>query len=74
VRERHLKWQQNFKLAALSHHAADFNAPVTIFHNTVGEREAKTGAIAFGGVEGPEDVSQILRRDARPVSPTATLA
>ena len=59
-----MKWQEYGKRAALAHDTADFDAAVMIFHDTVGKREAKTGAIAFGGVERPENVGQVLRGDA----------
>src|SRR5579872_7363810 len=63
-RDWHMKRQQYFKLAALSHRAADFNTTVVVLDDAVGEREAEAGAIAFGGVKRPENVGQILGRDA----------
>ena len=59
-----MKWQQYRKRASLSHDAADFDAAMMIFHDAVGKREAETGAVALGGVERPENVGQVLRRDA----------
>jgi hypothetical protein len=37
------------------------------FHDSAGEREPETGGIALGGVERPENVGQVLRRDTTPV-------
>ena len=51
----HLKWQDYLKLAAFSNHAADFDAAVMLFHDTAGQRETQTGAIALGGEERPEN-------------------
>ena len=36
------------------------------FHDTARQRKAKTCAIALGGVERPENVGQVLRRDTTP--------
>jgi hypothetical protein len=61
-----VKWQQHRELASPTHFAADFDAAVMIFHDPARKRESEAGAFTLGGVERPEDVWQVLRRDAAP--------
>ena len=60
----HVKGQQYREFAAASYDAAYFDAAMMIFHDAVSQRESEAGAIALGRVERPEDVGQVLRRDA----------
>src|SRR5712692_11219958 len=58
-----MKWQQHHKLRASADHAADFDAPVVVFHDAPGERKAKASAVALGSVERPENIGQMLGSD-----------
>ena len=49
---------------ALADHAADFNPSVMVFNNPAGERQPQACSFPFGGVERPEDIGQVLRRNA----------
>lgn|GEM_PF-5154468 len=60
----HMKWQEHGEFASIPHDTANLDAAVMIFHNTASPGEAKTGAVALGTVERPEDVRQVLRGDA----------
>jgi hypothetical protein len=64
LRGRHLKWQEYGELASLPHNTGHFDAPMMFFHDAAGQRKAQTCAIALGGVERPENVRQVLRRNA----------
>src|ERR1035437_1320494 len=66
LRGGHVKWQHHLKLTSFSNHAADFDAAMMFFNDTKGKRETETCAIALGGIEGPENVWQVLRRDTTP--------
>src|SRR5271166_378199 len=59
-----MKGQYHLKLASLPNHAAHFNSAVVFFYDAAGERKTQAGTVAFGGVEGAEDVCQVLRKDA----------
>src|SRR5208337_1657416 len=57
--------RQNYsKRRALTHGAGDVNAAVVVFDDAAGERQAQAGTVALGGVERPEDVGEVLRRNA----------
>ena len=60
----HLKGQQNRKPASLPLDAADLDAAVMFFHDTAGQRKAKTCAVSLGSEKRAEDIGQVSRRDA----------
>ena len=62
----HVKRQHYLKLASLSNHAAHFDAAMMFFHDTAGKGKTKTCAVSLGGVERPENVWNVLGRDAMP--------
>jgi hypothetical protein len=64
----HRKRKHHLKLASFSNHATHFDAAMMFFHDKAGEREPDTGNIALGGVERPENVGQVQRRDTTPLS------
>ena len=59
-----VKWQQHCELASRPDDAMDFDAPMVLFHDTPRKRKAQARAIAFRGVERPEDIGEVLRRDS----------
>ena len=67
LRGGHLKRQKHRERASLPLDTADFDAAMMFFHDTAGERKAKTGAISLGGEERPEDIGQVSRRNTTTV-------
>jgi len=64
LRTGRLKWQQHCELASLRDDAIDFDATMVLFDDAPRKRKAQARAIAFRGVERPEDVGEVLRRDS----------
>ena len=56
LRARVSEGQKYCEDAPFPNFADDFDAALVIFHDPAGQRQSKTGAIAFGGVERPENI------------------
>src|SRR5579871_2156163 len=55
------KRQEDGKGAAVRDRAAYFNAPAMFFHDAARQRQAQPRPVSFGGVEGAENMRQMLR-------------
>ena len=49
---------------SLAHGACDVDLAVVVLHDALHQRKPQAGAIAFGGVERPEDIGQMFGRNA----------
>src|ERR1700687_2355601 len=59
-----LEWQHYAEDRSLPHGACDVDLAVVVLHDALHQRKPQAGAIAFGGVERPEDLGQMFGRNA----------
>src|SRR5665811_480827 len=62
-----LQRQDDCETCALADSAGDVNAALVIFHDAAGQRQSEAGAVALGGVEGTENVGEVIRVDTASV-------